>query len=68
MKELTWEEFYNLALRNYTKGGDSFVECWNQLTFDCYVEGCGPLTEQVALEMFQTSLDIDANIRGYAEW
>ena len=68
MKELTWEEFYNLALRNYENGGDGIVECWDESIFNEYVAEFGPITEEAALQMFETAMDIDADIRGYADW
>lgn len=68
MKELTWKEFYKLALRNYENGGDGFVECWDESTFNEYVAELGPITEEAALQMFKTAMDIYIDICGYADF
>jgi len=68
MKNLTWKEFYKLALRNYENGGDGVVECWDENTFNEYVTEFGPITEKTAHEMFDTAMDIYRDMRGYADW
>lgn len=55
---LTYNEFLDLALKNYTKGGDTYYECWDNRTFDFYVEEFGPITHSDALAMFQSSKSI----------
>lgn len=47
MKEraLTYEEFIALAKANYTKGGDGYVECWDDRTFTYFVKEFGPITK-----------------------
>lgn len=41
MKEraLTYDQFMKLARENYDKGGDSYVECWDERTFAYLCEG-----------------------------
>ena len=68
MKELTWKEFYKLALKNYENGGDGIVECWDENTFNEYVAEFGPITENVARDMFETAVDIWNDMQGYADW
>lgn len=68
MKELTWKEFYKLALKNYENGGDGIVECWDENTFNEYVAEFGPITEKVARDMFETAIDIWNDMQGYADW
>ncbi len=68
MKELTWKEFYKLALKNYENGGDGIVECWDENTFNEYVAEFGPITEKVACDMFETAVDIWNDMQGYADW
>jgi hypothetical protein len=68
MKELTWKEFYKLALHNYENGGDGIVECWDENTFNEYVNEFGPITEKVAHDMFETAEEIWTDMRGYADW
>ena len=68
MKALTWKEFYKLALRNYENGGDGIVECWDENTFNEYVSEFGPITEKVALDMFDTAEQIWTDMQGYADW
>lgn len=67
-KSLNWKEFYKLALRNYENGGDGIVECWDENTFNEYVNEFGPITEKVALDMFDTAEDIWNDMQGYADW
>lgn len=50
---ITYREFLALALENYTKGGDTFYECWEEYQFDDYVKEFGPMTRSDALEMFR---------------
>lgn len=64
-KALTWKEFYKLALRNYENGGDGIVECWDENTFNEYVNEFGPITEKVALDMFDTAEEIWTDMRGW---
>ncbi len=52
-KELTYEEFIELAKENYTKGGDIAVECWERGQFEDYVKMFGGMTETKALQMFR---------------
>ena len=68
MKNLTWKEFYKLALRNYENGGDDVVECWDENTFNEYVAEFGPITEKIAHEMFDTAMDIYRDMWGYADY
>lgn len=50
---LTYNEFMNLALANYTKGGEVFYECWEEYQFNDYVNMFGPVTKRVAMQMFK---------------
>lgn len=68
MKELTWKEFYKLALRNYETGGDGIVECWDENTFNEYVAKYGPITEKIAHGMFHTAVDVYNDMCGYADY
>lgn len=68
MKTLTWKEFYKLALRNYENGGDGIVECWDEDTFNEYVSEFGPITEKIALDMFDTAEEVWSDMQGYANW
>ena len=68
MKELTWKELYKLALRHYENGGDGIVECWDESTFNEYVAEFGPITEKIALQMFETAMDIYRDICGYTDF
>lgn len=53
MKALTYEEFIDLAKKNYTKGGATFFECWEKYQFEEYCEMFGEITKQKALQMFR---------------
>lgn len=52
-KQLTYEEFIDLAKKNYCKGGEVFVECWDERSFKDYGKEFGPITEKKALQMFR---------------
>lgn len=69
-KPLTWKEFYDLALRNYAHGGDGVVECWDESTFDEYVQEFGPITKESAMKMFNTQEEIwnDMTGPGYVDY
>ena len=64
---LTYEQFMALARANYNKGGDGYVECWDDRTFAYYVHEFGPITEAGALEMFDTALDEEREERAMAQ-
>ncbi len=53
-KGLSYEEFIELAKKNYSKGGDVAVECWDERTFNEYVKNFGPMTKKEALQTFRT--------------
>jgi hypothetical protein len=53
MKNLTYQEFIDLAKKNYTKGGMVFVECWADYQYKDYVDFFGPITKTIALKMFK---------------
>lgn len=50
---LNYEELQKLAMKNYTKGGDVVVECWDKRAFDDYCAEVGPMTESDALHLFR---------------
>lgn len=52
-KEMTFKEFIEFANANYEKGGDTYVECWDQYTFDWFTKECGKITKQRAKRMFK---------------
>ena len=41
---LTFDQFMALARENYGKGGDGYVECWDDRTFAYFVKEFGPIT------------------------
>lgn len=53
MKELTYREFMELARVNYTKGGMTFYECWEEYQFNDYVIQFGAVTKKEARKMFK---------------
>ncbi len=69
MKEraLTYEEFIALAKANYTKGGDGYVECWDDRTFTYFVKEFGPITRASALDAFAQALDQEKEERAIAQ-
>lgn len=64
-KALSFEEFIALAMKHYNKGGDGYVECWDERTFNDYIADCGPITKSLALEMFRFSYDVDLDRMGW---
>ena len=54
---LTYDEFIALAKANYNKGGDGYVECWDERTFNYFVENFGVITKASALDAFAQALD-----------
>ena len=51
---MSFEELYNLALKNYENGGDCVVECWDENTLAEYEAEFGKMTKERALAMFRT--------------
>ena len=64
-KALGYEEFIEYAKKHYNRGGDSYVECWDEATFDEDVRMFGPITKRKALGMFRDSYEIDRDRRGW---
>jgi hypothetical protein len=54
-KALSFEDFQALAIQHYNNGGDAIVECWDEQTYDDYVEEFGYITEETALKIFRTN-------------
>lgn len=65
---LTYEEFIDLAKQNYSKGGDGYVECWEEYQFDDYVKLFGAITEKKALEMFAADYEIERENEEFVRW
>ncbi len=57
MKALTFKEFIELANKYYEKGGDSYVECWDETTFNQYTEWFGEITQKRARRMFKSNYE-----------
>lgn len=64
---LTYEEFIALAKENYTKGGDGYVECWDDRTFTYFVKEFGPITKTQALQMFAAAFDEEKEEQAIAQ-
>lgn len=65
MKELTYQEFMELAMQNYHRGGDGYVECWDEQTFKEYSSLFGKITRSRALRMFKDSLEVQVDQAGW---
>lgn len=50
---MSYKEFQQLAMKNYSKGGDCVVECWDEQSFNTYCAEYGPMTEEKAFELFR---------------
>lgn len=64
---LTYEEFIALAKANYSKGGDGYVECWDDRTFAYFVKEFGPITKTQALRMFAAAFDEEKEEQAIAQ-
>lgn len=64
-KAMTYTEFIEYAQKYYDKGGDSFVECWEDYQFDEYVKLFGPITKSKALAMFRLEHLIQKEMAGW---
>lgn len=63
-KNLSFNEFIEFANKHYNKGGDSFVECWDESTFEEYTNCFGDITKRKALQMFRTERGIQKDYAG----
>ena len=51
---MTYKQFMEYAMANYTRGGDCVVECWDELSFRYYCAEFGPMTKEKADSLFRT--------------
>jgi hypothetical protein len=65
---LTYKEFIDLAQKYYYKGGDSYVECWDEKMFNEWVEQVRPIYKTSALEMFRRNLDEERDQAAARRW
>lgn len=63
-KALSYKEFIDYAMDHYEKGGDTFVECWEEREFNEYVEMFGPVTKRDALKMFRFEREMQREYAG----
>lgn len=66
-RALTYAELMALARENYNKGGDGYVECWDERTFAYFVKEFGPITKAMALQMFAAAFDEEKEERATAQ-
>lgn len=52
-KVMNYKQFQEFAMKNYAKGGDCVVECWDEESFRVYCAEFGPMTEEKALSLFR---------------
>ena len=64
-KGLTYMEFQELGKKNYNKGGDVIVECWDEKDFADYVKEFGPVTKAKALRMIAVYKDRESEWNSY---
>lgn len=62
---LTYSEFIEYAKKYYEKGGDGYVECWDERDFNECVELTGPITKRKAQKMFHDSYEIERDRAGW---
>lgn len=64
-KGLTYEELMEYAKQHYNKGGDSVYECWDERTYNEYVEMFGEITKRKALAMFRIDYEVTRDRMGW---
>lgn len=64
-KALSYKELIDYAKAHYTKGGDGVYECWDERTYNEYVELFGPITKRKALEMFRIDREVTRDRMGW---
>lgn len=52
---MNYKDFMKLAHKHYNSGGDGYCECWDEITFACFVQEFGEITEERVLAMFATA-------------
>ena len=64
---MNYKEFMAYAQKNYNKGGDAIVECWEEKQFDEYVAECGRMTKERADALMGMYEEVRADEEGYAD-
>lgn len=64
-KGLTYEELMEYAKKHYNKGGDATYECWDERTYNDYVNMFGAITKRKALAMFKLDYEIQKDRSGW---
>ena len=64
---LTIERVKELAMKNYCKGGDTIVECFEDKEIQELIDK-GVNTEEKLLKMFREQFEIDEEYRKAAKW
>lgn len=65
---MSYKEFIELAEKHYNKGGDTYVECWDEKWFNLCVSECGEMTRERALEMFRVNYSVEREHMAMANW
>lgn len=64
-KGLTYQELMEYAKKHYAKGGDTIFECWDEKTFNEYVQMFGEITKRKALSMFKLDYELRKDREGW---
>ena len=64
---MTYQEFMDYAKKNYNKGGDAIVECWDEKQFNEYVAEYGAMTLERADDLMATYEEVCKDAEGYAD-
>ena len=65
--KLTIKEAKQLALKNYTMGGHSFYECYEDYKWQELIDN-GTDTEEKLLKLFQSQYELDREYEAAAKW
>ena len=62
-KKMNFKEFIEYANQHYNKGGDSYVECWDENTFKMFYPN--GVTKAEALKEFRRNYDEERDMAGF---
>ena len=67
-KKLSYEEFQDLAMKNYNKGGDCVVECWDEKAFNEHCRLFGYMSYSGAMKIINDYYEEQKEEEEYRRW
>ena len=68
VKGLTYQQFIDYCKTKYTAGGDTYVECWDEKTFNEWVAQFGAMTKKRAQQLIKTNHAYKKEVDAMREW